>query len=119
MLKGRYITKPDKSGRIRLPAGLRKSIEEKYGREVFITSLDGKSVQIFPLPEWKKMTSIKDERALDNPVIRTFALRINRLGVKREIDRWGRILIHKELRDRINFNGKIIIKGEKNHLILK
>ncbi|MFW6159905.1 MAG: division/cell wall cluster transcriptional repressor MraZ [Acidobacteriota bacterium] len=117
-MKGRYITKMDKSGRIRLPASLRKSIEEKYGKEVFITSMDGESVQIFPVPEWKKMTSIENERAIKNPAVRTFAMRINKLGVMREIDRWGRILIHKELRNKIDLNGKIIIDGAKNYLVL-
>jgi len=119
MLKGNSITTIEKSGRIRLPVSLRKSIEEKYGREVFITSLDGKSIHIFPVPEWKKMTSIENNKAFKNQAIKTFALRINRMGVMREIDRWGRILIHKELRDKVNLQGKIIVDGLKTHLVLK
>ncbi|MFW6172229.1 MAG: division/cell wall cluster transcriptional repressor MraZ [Elusimicrobiota bacterium] len=118
MLRGRYITRLDKQCRVRLPASLRKSIEDKYGREVFITSLDGEHVQIFPVQEWKKMTSIEDEGAFKNPLVRTFALRINRMGVRREMDRWGRILIHKELRNKVNLKGKIIVVGAKNNLKL-
>ncbi len=119
MLKGQHITTLDKSGRVRLPSKLRKSIEEKYGREVFITSLDGNSVQIFPIQEWKNMTYFTDESALKNPTIRKFILRVNMLGVKREIDKWGRVLIPKELRHSVKLQGKLIIEGAKNHLILK
>lgn len=119
MLRGRYITRLDKSGRLRFPANLRKSIEDKYGREVFITSLDGEHVQIFPVQEWKKMTSIENKKAFKNPVIRNFALRINRMGVMREIDRWGRIMIHKELRTKTNIKARIAIEGGKELLILK
>ena len=46
MLKGSSITMLDKWGRLRIPAGFRSIIEERYGREVFVTSADLKSVLI-------------------------------------------------------------------------
>jgi len=109
----------EKSGRLRFPASPRKSIEDKYRRGVFITSLDGEHVQIFPVQEWKNMTSIENKRTFKKQAIRMFALRINRLGVMREIDRWGRVLIHKELRDKVNLKGKIIVEFAETHLALK
>lgn len=119
MLKGQHITTLDKSGRVRLPSKLRKSIEDQYGKEIFITSLDGEHIHIFPVLEWKNMTYVAEEGVLQNPTIRTFVLRANRLAVKREIDKWGRILIHKELREKVNLKGKIIVEGAENHLLLK
>lgn len=119
MLKGQHITTLDKSDRVRLPSKLRKSIEDQYGKEIFITSLDGEHVHIFPVFEWKNMTYVAEEGVLQNLTIRTFVLRANRLGIKREIDRWGRILIHKELREKVNLKGKIIVEGAENHLLLK
>ena len=119
MLKGKHITTLDKSGRVRLPSSFRKLIEDKYGKEVFVTSLDGKSIQIFPIQEWKNMTYIADESVLKNPTMRTFVLRANLLGVKREIDECGRILIYKEFREKVNLKGKIIVEGAETRLVLR
>ena len=119
MLKGQHVTTLEKSGRVRLPSKLRKSIEDQYGKEVFITSLDGKNVQIFPVQEWKNMTFIENESVLKNPAIRKFVLRANRLGVKREIDNQGRILIHKELREKVDLKGNMTVEGAESHLVLR
>lgn len=119
MLKGRSVTQLDKQGRLRIPLKFRRTIEKKYGKEVFITSMDDEHIKIYPILEWMNMTYVTNEIALKNRTIRKFILRVNMLGVKTEIDRWGRILIHKELRDKINFKGKIIVEGAENHLLLK
>jgi len=119
MLKGRYITTLDKSGRVRLPSKFRKSLEGDCGNEVFVTSLDGENVHIFPVPEWMKMTRVLDEKRLENPNVRSFVRRVNRLGVRREIDNQGRILIHKELREKVKLLRKIVLEGAENHLIFR
>jgi len=118
-LLGKASVKMDGQGRIRIPSKFRKPIEEKYGKEVFITSLDGEHIQIFPLEEWKETAKIAREVAINDPTMRSFLIRINMSGIVREIDRWGRVLIHKELRDKINIKGKVIVESMKNHLRLK
>lgn len=119
MLKGCSITTLDKWGRVRIPLKFRRKIEEKYGKEVFVTSFDQKNILIFPLPEWENMTSGIGERAKENPTLRKFVIIINRLGMKTKMDKLGRVLIHKLLRDKINLENKIVIEGGKDHLILK
>ena len=94
-------------------------LEKKYRREAFITSLDGEHIQIFPLEQWRETAKIAGETALKNPVSRSFFIRINRSGIVREIDRWGRILINKELRDKLNTQGKVSVEGKNNNLVLK
>ena len=93
-------------------------LEKKYGRKVFITSLDGEHIQIFPLEQWRETAKIAGETALKNPALRSFLIRINRSGIAREIDRWGRILINKELRGKTNIQGKIVIEVRNKYLIL-
>ena len=116
---GKATTTMDKEGRVRIPAKFRKPIEERYGKEAFITSMDGEHIQIFPLEQWRETAKIAGETALKNPVSRSFFIRINRSGIVREIDRWGRILINKELRDKLNTQGKVIVEGKNNNLVLK
>lgn len=119
MLKGRSITTLDKWGRVRIPLKFRIKIKEKYGKEVFVTSFDQKNVLIYPLAEWKNITSGIGERAKENASLRKLVIKINRLGMKTKMDKIGRILIHKLLRDKINLENKIVIEGGKDHLILK
>jgi len=118
-LKGSSITTLDKWGRVRIPLKFRRKIEEKYGKEVFVTSFDQKNILIFPLPEWENMTSGIGERAKENPTLRKFVIIINRLGMMKEMDRQGRILIHDLLRKRINLEGKIVVEGKEDHLVLR
>jgi len=118
-LSGKATTTMDSQGRIRIPAKFRKPIEEKYGKEVFIISLDEEHIQIFPLEEWKETAKNAREMAMNDPTMRRFLIRINMSGIVREIDRWGRVLIHKELRDKIDIRGKVIVESMKNHLRLK
>jgi len=118
-LSGKATTTMDSQGRIRIPAKFRKPIEEKYGKKVFITSLDGEHIQIFPLEEWKEREKIAREMAMNDPNMMRFLIRINMSGIVREIHRWGRVLIPKELRDKTNIKGKVIVESMKNHLRLK
>jgi len=55
ILIGSYTARFDKSGRIKIPEKFRIAIEEKYGKDVFITSLTDESVQIYPLPVWESL----------------------------------------------------------------
>jgi len=45
----------DEKGRLKVPAEFKRTIEEKYGAEFYITSQDGKVAQIFPVEEWRKI----------------------------------------------------------------
>jgi len=119
MLKGSSVTTLDKWGRIRIPAKFRRIIDEKYGKEIFVTSFDQKNILIFSMAEWENITSPIGERARDNPTLRKFVIRINRLGMMKKMDRQGRILIHDLLRKRINLEGKIVVEGKEDHLVLK
>ena len=109
----------DSQGRIRIPAKFRKPIEEKYGKEVFIISLDEEHIQIFPLEEWKEREKIAREMAMNDPNMMRFLIRINMSGIVREIHRWGRVLIPKELRDKLNVKNRATVMWKKNHLVLK
>jgi DNA-binding transcriptional regulator/RsmH inhibitor MraZ len=118
MLKGNSISSADKYGRIRIPSVFRKTIEQEHGNEVFVTSLDGKTVEIYPLKEWADLSGIPDEK-LKDPAVRKFLLRVNRNGISTTIDRWGRVPLPKWLRDKTGLVGKIEVERTGNRLILK
>ncbi len=119
MLKGSSVTTLDKWGRVRIPAKFKRIIEEEYGKDIFTTSFDQKNILIYPLSEWENITVPIGEKAKENPTLRNFVIIINRLGMKTEMDKYGRILIHELLRNRVNLKGEIVIEGKENHLVLK
>ena len=52
MLRGNAPAKIDDKGRLKVPNAFRAVIHEEHGREVFVTSLTGESVRIYPMPVW-------------------------------------------------------------------
>jgi bifunctional DNA-binding transcriptional regulator/antitoxin component of YhaV-PrlF toxin-antitoxin module len=52
VLMGHAPAKVDDKGRLKIPAGFRKVIEERYGADCFITSTDGERAVIYPMPVW-------------------------------------------------------------------
>jgi len=116
-LIGSYAARFDQSGRIKIPEKFRSTIEEEYGKELFITSLTDEAVQIYPLSVWEELTGIASEGALHlKPTVRKFMLRVNRKGIKYRIDSKGRILITQSLREKAKLEDEVEIIGLSNHL---
>ena len=52
VLRGNFSAKIDNKGRLKIPTAFRSTIEETYGSLLFVTSLTGDSVRIYPMPVW-------------------------------------------------------------------
>ena len=55
VLRGNAPAKIDDKGRLKVPNGFRALVQQAYGREVFVTSLSGESVRIYPMPVWQEV----------------------------------------------------------------
>ena len=55
MLRGNSPAKIDDKGRLKIPNAFRSLIEQKHGAEVFVTSLTGEYVRIYPMPVWAEI----------------------------------------------------------------
>ena len=55
MFRGNHPTRVDEKGRLKVPAEFKRVIDEKYGTQFYITSLDGKVAQIYPFEEWEQI----------------------------------------------------------------
>ena len=55
MFRGNNTATVDEKGRLKIPTAFKTIIDEKYGNDFFVTSLDGTSVRVYPLPEWVKV----------------------------------------------------------------
>jgi MraZ protein len=116
VLRGNSPAKIDDRGRLKIPNGFRSFIENEHGRELFVTSLHGDSVRIYPMPVW---ADIERKLALiptTNPSRLRFLDRVNFFGQVSEIDTQGRVVIPPRLRESATMVGEVDVFGQLNYL---
>ena len=116
MLRGNYTARMDSKGRLKIPTGFRRHLEEKYGAEFYVTSLTGECARLYPLPEWE---SIEQRLALlpsMDPARRKFLDRTNYYGQQATMDAQGRVLIHPLLRKSAGVVGDVAVLGYLTYL---
>jgi MraZ protein len=116
MLRGNYTARIDPKGRLKVPNAFRRLIQDKHGAEVYVTSLTGENVRIYPLAEWE---SIEQRLALlpsMDPARRRFLDRTNYYGQQAELDSQGRVLIHPLLRKSAAVVGDVTVLGYLTYL---
>ena len=55
MFRGSAVAKIDDRGRLKVPTDFRRILEDRYGPEVFVTSLLGRSTLLYPLSVWDEL----------------------------------------------------------------
>ena len=116
MLRGNYTARMDEKGRLKIPAHFRRKIEEKYDSSVYVTSLTGESVQIFPLKEWEIIEQKIALLPTTEIARRIYVTATSFYGQESEIDNQGRVLVHSLLRNKAEIYGDVSILGYLNHL---
>jgi MraZ protein len=116
VLRGNSPAKIDDRGRLKIPNGFRAFIEGEHGRELFVTSLHGDSVRIYPMPVW---ADIERKLALiptSHPSRLKYLDRVNFYGQVSDIDTQGRVVIPPRLRDSATMVGEVDVFGQLNYL---
>jgi MraZ protein len=116
MLRGNQPARIDDKGRLKVPSAFRALIEEKYGKELFVTSLDGNSVRIYPMAEWQAIEARVLAMPSTHPARLRFLDRVNYYGQASELDAQGRVLIHPILRESAGIAGDVDVLGSLTHL---
>jgi MraZ protein len=95
---GMYPARVDDKGRLKLPAGFEKWVASLPEKKLFVTSLDRRIGQIYPIENWRKNKDFFD-KFRDNPkASKRIAFNAQDLGADSEMDGQGRILLPPELR---------------------
>jgi len=101
----------DSKGRLKVPTAFGRYIKDKYGTEVYVTSLTGDCARIYPLPEWESIEQRLNLVPSMDPARRKFLDRTNYYGQQAEMDAQGRILIHPLLRKAAGVMGDVAVLG--------
>jgi len=116
VLRGNAPAKIDDKGRLKVPNGFRARIQEAYGRDLFVTSLSGDSVRIYPMPVWQAIEQKLAAMPSTHPARKKFLDRVNYYGQVADIDVQGRVLIPSRLRDSAGMAGEVDVFGQYDFL---
>jgi len=116
VFRGNAPARIDEKGRLKVPTAFKSLMENKYGRELFLTSVSGEYVRIYPMPVWLELEQKLSEVPSTNPSKLRFLDRVNYYGSAGELDSQGRVLIPVRLRDAATMTGDVDVLGQFSYL---
>lgn len=115
MFRGNYPARVDEKGRLKIPSSFLAELREK-GEELFLTSLNGQFVRVYPMEEWSRIESRLAQASSTNRTKKKFLNLINYYGQVVRVDKQGRILIPGLLRDSAAMKGEVDVLGSLTYL---
>ena len=116
--RGSAPARVDEKGRLKVPNVFRVEIEEAFGPEIFVTSVHGTNVLLYPLPIWRAL----EEKLAALPAVHRaknkFLERVNYYGQDGALDGQGRVLIPQILRDAAKLPADVVVTGNIDHLVV-
>ncbi|PYQ11446.1 MAG: division/cell wall cluster transcriptional repressor MraZ [Acidobacteria bacterium] len=116
MLRGNHPARVDDKGRLKIPNGFRSLVESQYGAELFVTSVTGEYVRLYPMAVWLEIERRLAEVPSTNPSKTRFLDRVNFFGQTVSMDRQGRVVLPQMLRESAAMAGEVSVLGLQNHL---
>lgn len=118
VLMGHSPTRIDEKGRLKVPADFRRIIEEKYGKDCFITSTDGERALVYPLPVWFEFQARLAKVPSTSQAKAKLLERVNYFGQASALDAQGRVLVPAVLREVAGIADDVVVLGSQDHLIV-
>lgn len=116
MFRGSYPARVDDKGRIKVPADFKRLVDEKYGKQFYITSKDGRSAEMYPLEEWERIEAKLATVSDMNPSKKKFLNKVNYYGQMAEMDGQGRLLLPQVLRASAELMGDVSVQGNLSYI---
>jgi MraZ protein len=115
-LRGNHPARIDEKGRIKIPNGFRSLIQQQYGEELFVTSVTGEYVRVYPMAVWIEIERRLAQVPSTNPSRQRFLDRVNFFGQTLAMDKQGRLVLPQMLRESAAMAGEVSVLGLQNHL---
>ena len=115
-LRGSALTRVDDKGRLKIPTVFRVSFQDLHGPDVFVTSVTGESVRIYPMPVWLEVEQRLLKMPASHPSRGKFLDRVSYYGQTSELDAQGRIVVPQLLRDSASIVGDVRVFGKLDYL---
>ncbi|HXB57813.1 MAG TPA: division/cell wall cluster transcriptional repressor MraZ [Vicinamibacteria bacterium] len=116
MLRGNHPARIDDKGRLKVPNGFRTLVESQYGPELFVTSVTGEYVRLYPMAVWLEIERKLAAVPSTNPSKLRFLDRVNYFGQVVALDKQGRVLLPQLLRESAAMVGEVSVLGAHTYM---
>ncbi len=116
MLRGNFTAKLDSQGRVKIPTAHRKLIQDEYGFDLYVTSITGENLLIYPMREWEEIEARLLEPPKMLPEKVKFLRHTNYYGQVTSMDKQGRVSIPAHLRRAAGIDGAVAVMGYLTYL---
>jgi MraZ protein len=116
--RGSYAAKIDDRGRVKIPAKYLSVLEQNFGKEVYLTSVNGDHVLLYPMKVWDEIEKKIAAIPMRDPDLEEYISRISYWGSETEVDPKGRILIPPDLRESSKLDSNLLILGKIDYLVI-
>ena len=116
VFRGSASTRIDEKGRLKIPTLFRGLVQARSGADVFVTSVKGDSVRIYPMQVWSELEERVLKAPTQHPALVKFMDRVSYFGQPGELDPQGRVVIPPQLRQRAAIVGDVRVLGRINYL---
>ena len=115
-LRGSAPARIDDKGRLKVPTIFRGVVKGQEGPDVFVTSLTGECVRLYPMDVWLEIERKLSKMSSNHPARLKFLDRVNYYGQSGELDGQGRVVIPAHLRDSASIVGEVRVFGRIDYL---
>jgi len=116
VLRGSHPARIDDKGRLKIPTAFKTLVEDQHGASLYITSLTGESVRIYPMPVWIGVEQRISRMPSTHPARLKFLDRVNYYGQVDEFDAQGRVLMPLRAREAAGMSGEVDVIGQVEYL---
>ena len=117
MLHGSVTVKMDDKGRVKVPANLRRHIQDRFGAgDFYVTSTKGDCALIYPARAWEEILQKLSSQPPTRPPVKRFRRATSYWGQMASMDPQGRIMIHTRLRADAGLDTEVLLLGQKDHI---
>ena len=103
-----YPARVDDKGRLKLPVGFQQYIAGLPEKKLFVTSLDRRIGQIYPIGTWRENKKFLYEYRDKPNAAKRIAFNAQDLGADSEMDGQGRVLLPPEMRRELGIENQTV-----------
>jgi MraZ protein len=105
---GMYPARVDDKGRLKVPVGFQEYFAGLPEKKLFVTSLDRRIGQIYPIANWREAKKFLYGQKENSQAARRIAFNAQDLGADSEMDNQGRVLLPPEMRRELGIENQSV-----------
>jgi MraZ protein len=116
MFRGNHPAKVDEKGRLKVPSAFKQLLDAQHVTQFYVTSADGKSAEIWPLPEWEKREAQLAEYSTLDDAVQKYLNLTSYYGQQVEMDNQARLVLPQILRGTAKLDAEVAVMGKISYL---